>query len=101
MTRDNVYTELDDYARELLDQYRASREAIDSWEELRRKAADQLMDWLASREATAGTVEGEPAVSLVEYDRRNFDTTKFRADEPALYNAYLKDPLHIRQLRLP
>lgn len=91
--------ELDDHAAQLLDQYGRAVDAITEWEALRAKARDQLMDWLALRDADGGAINGEQAVTLVTAHRDTFDTTRFRAEEPALYQAYLR-PTTVRSLRL-
>ena len=80
--------ELDDYARELWADYtRLSKQKIEL-EALRVKARDQLMDWFAVRDARRGTINGDPVVSYSEYQVQEFDSKRFREDEPALWAAY-------------
>lgn len=87
-TTPEVETELDDYARDaLLRLIRHSRERAMA-DEQRRKAHDELLEFLAAREADVGTVNGVEVCHRIRYPRETVDTGAFRAGEPFLFRKY-------------
>jgi len=88
MSDDDVTVELDEYARTLWDAYHSASTQIRDLEALRVKARDQLYSWFSVKGARRGTIDGRHVVTYSAYDITEFDSQRFREDQPALWAAY-------------
>jgi len=90
--------ELDEYAgqawRDLLDARAAETEA----KARVAKAHQTVLDFLLRAGEDVGTIDGRPAVRLVEFDRETVDTTRLRQERPYLAREYTRATT-VRQLR--
>lgn len=90
---EDAVVELNEQAAELVDAYRMARDAAQQWDDKRKDIAAQLASLLGP--ARKGAINGQHVVTRIPPTvRERFDTHRFKAAMPDLFNEFCV-PTHV------
>lgn len=73
------------------DSYIRAHEEVTRWQAVKDQSKERIRDELDEADADVGLIDGSPAVRLIRTAGR-FDTKRFAADHPELYEEYRGEP---------